>query len=351
MDRSEREGAADGFRAPRPGSVRRRSGGPPRTDLFAGAARLLLAVSVLLAWPPFVATASGQQRSRPCGDARKPFPAPLGSPLEPRTRLAPVHVDRGDRERWVALVDLGERIPFWIRRPCPPAPDAAGPGGSPSPVRAAEPPAPRRARVGIPAPPEREPSDPAGLELAGAVAGGVFSRFDLEGNGNEFIEAHYRAGFRLRARLRGVESRLELYHVSSHLGDEFLERTGRTPISTSREGVELLVRAAPGGDVSVYGGPGVLLRSTRGLEPLSFRAGVEWRGRPAGPGGFAPYVSAESFWWDELGTPMTTGEAGVRAVDGRVRLALLAGAGPSRAEQFFPDDDETLWGLSFSVTW
>jgi len=48
-----------------------------------------------------------------------PFAPPLASPTEPRTRLAPVRIDRGSRERWVGLVDLGDNLPFWIRRPDP----------------------------------------------------------------------------------------------------------------------------------------------------------------------------------------------------------------------------------------
>lgn len=306
-------------RAASRGTAARGASAPP-TGAAASAAGALLAgllcLAPTLAAPqegPPAAPAAGQPAPGPCGheDAAVPFPAPLASPLEPHTRLAPVHVSRGDRERWVALADLGEQIPFWIARGC----------GSGEPA------------------------------LAAAVAGGAFSRFDLEGRGNELVEAHFRAGVRLRARLRGVEARLEAYHVSSHLGDEFLERTGRSPVSTSREGLELLVQAAPLPGLRLYGGPGLLVRSTRGLDPLSVRAGAEWRELPLRWGPFVPYVSVEAFGWEELGwDPLLAGEAGVSFGGGTFRLALTAGAGPSRAEQFFRDADETLWGLSFSVT-
>lgn len=241
-----------------------------------------------------------------------PFAPPLASPLEPHTRLAPVHVARGQREHWVGLVELGDRFPFWIRRPD--SPTADGPG------------------------------------LAGALAGGAFSRFDLADRGNEFIEVHFRVGFRLRADLGALEARAELYHVSSHLGDEFLERTGRDPISTSREGVELLLGGHPVPGLRVYGGPGLLLRSTEELDAASLRAGADWT--PDGPrwGSFRPYASAEMFGWAETGwEPMASAEAGLAFGGGRYRLGLMAGAGPSRAEQFLRED-ESLWGASFSAS-
>lgn len=283
--------------------MNRPPGAAPGPAAAAAALVLLLAPAT-----PALAQAEAEAPRRPAGWL--PFPPPLASPLEPHTRLAPVRVSRGDRRRWVGLVDLGDRVALPLA--------GAGEGGP--------------------------------VALAASVAGGVFSRFDLEGAGNELVEAHYRVGVRLRARLGRLEGRLELRHVSSHLGDEFLERTGRAPVSTSREGVELLIQGRPGPGLRVYGGPGLVVRSTEGLDAPSVRGGVEWR--PRGPrwGAFVPYASAEAFAWEELGwDPTLASEAGVAFGGGHFRLALTAGTGPSRAEQFFREGAETLWGLSFSV--
>jgi len=299
---------------------------------------------LLLALLPVPAHGSG-----PCPGADAPglpFPRPLASPLEPRSRLAPVRIHRGERERWVGLVELGERVAFWIRRPCPTPVDSSLPAGA-----APGTPAPSPADTGDRSPARGTPAEDGGLALAASVAGGAFSRFDLEENGNEFIEAHFRVGLRLLARLHGVEARAELYHVSSHLGDEFLQRTGREPISTSREGVEVLLRLRPAPGLRVYGGPGAVVRSTEDLEAASLRAGAEWRGQGIRWGPFSPYVSAEAYAWDELSwDPIISSEAGVSFGDGTFHLALTAGTGPSRAEQFFREEDETLWGVSFSIT-
>ena len=277
---------------------------------------LLALATVLLAAAPRRAAAQtptpdAGTSGRPSAGLAFPFPRPLASPLEPRTRLAPVHVSRGDRRRWVGLVDLGDAFPFWLV-----GPDSSG---------------------------DRSP------RLAASLAGGVFSRFDLEGNGNEFVEAHFRVGLRLRAELAGLEARAALYHVSSHLGDEFLLRTGREPISTSREGIELLVGTRATESLRLYGGPGLLLRSTEGLDPGSVRLGAEWLPDAPRWGPFRPYASGELFAWQEVGwEPMLAAEAGLSFGSGRYRAALIAGAGPSRAEQFLRED-ETLWGISVSA--
>lgn len=286
---------------------------PGETGASGGLALLaLLLVVVAAAPPPLEAQRAGPGKADAAPErAAYPFEPPLASPLEPRTRLAPVHVDRGTRERWVGLVDLGDAFPFWLVRP-----DTAARGA------------------------------PA---LAASLAGGAFTRFDLEGNGNEFVEAHFRVGLRLRAAMAGLEARAELYHVSSHLGDEYLVRTGREPISTSREGLELLLGGTILSSVRLYGGPGLLLRSTEDLDPGSLRAGAEWLPERPRWGPFRPYASAELFAWEEVGwEPLIAAEAGVAFGGGRYRTAFVVGSGPSRAEQFLRED-ETLYGLSFSA--
>lgn len=281
------------------------------------AAGALLPAGASAAPPPVVDDGPALPSADTAPGVRPPFPAPLASPLEPRTRLAPVHVERGARSRWVGLVDLGDAFPFHL------AGERAGAGPS-------------------------DPDDGASPRLLGELAGGAHSRFDLEEHGNEFVEVHYRVGLRLRARYRELDARLELYHVSSHLGDEFLERTGREPVSTSREGIELLAAVRPVRHLRLYGGPGLLLRSTAGLGAGSLRAGVEWRPVGSRWGPFRPYASGELFAWEEVGwEPMAAGEAGLAFGD-RYRIAVILGAGPSRAEQFLRQD-EWLWGLSFSA--
>lgn len=233
-----------------------------------------------------------------------PFRSLASSPLEPAHRLAVTRVSRGPRERWVALADLGDRLSFWIRR--------------------------------------RAGDD---LELAGALAAGAFSRFDLESTDNEFIEIHYRVGLQLRARYRGVAARAEFYHSSSHLGDEFLLSSGREPIDVSREALELLLQTEPISGLLVYGGGGVIVRSSDPLRRPSARVGFELTPSPRARTRL--YLSAEAAGWAEQDwEPMISTEAGA-AFGEHSRLGLMFGTGPSRAEQFFRET-ETLIGFGFS---
>ncbi len=233
-----------------------------------------------------------------------PFRTPAGSPLEPVHRIAVLSTNRAGASGTVALADLGDRLGFWIRR------------------------------------------DPDGeFELAGALHGGVFSRFDVAGPDQDFIEVHYRAGFLLRARLGAFAARAELYHVSSHLGDEFLVETGTEPISTSREGLEFLLQGSPIRGLTIYGGPGVLLSSSQRLDVLSVRGGADWESSRDPSARF--FASADVFSWSELSWEPTISLETGAALGRRVRLGLLLSMGPSRAEQFFRDT-ETLFGVSVS---
>ena len=264
---------------------------------------LLVAAPVVAAGP-----LAAQARNNPEPGIRDPnghpFRTPSGSPLEPVHRLALLSATRDSLRHGIALADIGDRLGFWIRR------------------------------------------DPDGkVEVAGAMHGGVFSRFDLGGPDQALIEVHYRVGILLRARLGEVAARAELYHVSSHLGDEFLLDTGTRPISTSREGMELLLQGSPAPGLTVYGGPGVLLRATPDFEPLSLRAGAAWESAPRGR--VRLYASVDYFGWAELeGKPAVAAEFGVALAQG-TRIGLLMGFGPSRAEQFLRQS-ERLIGFAVS---
>ncbi len=263
---------------------------------------LLLAAPVTAAAPLVAQTGAAAIGIRdPNGH---PFRTPSGSPLEPLHRLALLSARRDSLRDGIALADVGDRLGFWIRR---------DPGGK--------------------------------VEYAGAIHGGAFSRFDLGGPDQALIEVHYRIGALLRARFGAVAARAELYHVSSHLGDEFLLDTGARPISTSREGLELMLQGSPASGLTVYGGPGVLLRATTDFEPLSLRAGAAWESAPGARARF--HASVDYFGWAELGwEPAIAAELGAGLARG-TRVGLLLGFGPSRAEQFLRQS-ERLIGLSVS---
>jgi len=233
-----------------------------------------------------------------------PFRMPTVSPLESVYRIGAIHVSRGDRSEWVALGDFGDRWSFWI----------------------------------LERPEER-------FELSGSFHLKAASRFELESLDNLFVEITFRVGGYVRARYGRMALRVEAYHESSHLGDEFLVENPRELISTSREGFDFLFQVAPVSGLIVFGGPGFIVRSALPFEKVSFRAGSEWE--LESERWARPYVGVDAFMWSELDwTPQITAEAGV-ALGRNARLGVHLGTGPSRAGQFFRED-ETLIGLLFS---
>lgn len=276
--------------------------GPADLRAFLSCGLLLLLSATVVR--PLVAQDSGAPTVGIRDRNGHPFRTPAGSRLEPVHRIAFLAATRDAERDDIALADLGDRFGFWIRR------------------------------------------DPEGaVEYAGALHGGVFSRFDLGGPDQALIEVHYRLGVLLRARFGEVAARAELYHVSSHLGDEFLVDTGARPISTSREGLEFMLQGSPAPGLAVYGGPGVLLRATDDFEPLSVRAGASWELPPGSSARL--HASVDLFTWEELEwKPAIAAEIGAGLGRGS-RVGLLLGFGPSRAEQFFRHS-ERLIGVSVS---
>lgn len=286
-----------------------RQGGPAsRASPAGGRRQALVAGALLLLVAALCEPLSGQVAGGAFGRIRDPgghpFRTPVGSPLEPAHRLGFFRAARDSLRDEIASADLGDRLTFWIRR---------------------------------------DPDGPA--EYAGSIQGGAFSRFDLEGPDQTLVEVHYRIGVLLRARLGAVAARAEIYHVSSHLGDEFLLDTGARPISTSREGLEVLVQGSPWSGLTVYGGPGVLLRTSRNFDPFSLRGGADWESSSVARARL--YASVDLFAWGELGwEPALAGEVGA-AIGRNARLGFVLGLGPSRAEQFLRQS-ERLLGLSIS---
>jgi hypothetical protein len=74
-----------------------------------------------------------------------------------------------------------------------------------------------------------------------------------------------------------VSSIARLYHLSSHAGDEYLERTGRERIGLSLEVLEGLIAYEPIGWLRLYGGGGVLVNRKPDLDRGLVRFGSELR--------------------------------------------------------------------------
>lgn len=111
------------------------------------------------------------------------------------------------------------------------------------------------------------------------LSGGIFSEFDLSSFSQNLINTDFLVGVPFTFRWKALSGRLRLYHMSSHLGDEFLLANPRFErFDFSFEALDLLL-SWDAEHVRVYGGGGVIVHQSieTSLDPLMFRAGFESR--------------------------------------------------------------------------
>ncbi len=190
------------------------------------------------AWAEDAGTSPGAQaQSRFVGLPREDLFHPLlGDPKEPRTFATYLHTSSRSRSTDVGAVGFGERWGI-IRR--------------------------------------QGQRDGDGWQIG--LSGGVFAQFDMNTDSKDLLNADYVIGFPFSWRRGAWSGRFNLYHQSSHLGDEFLLHTNAERVNLSFEAVEALV-ARDFGPWRVYGGGDYLLDpEPSDLAPGILHAGAEYR--------------------------------------------------------------------------
>lgn len=113
------------------------------------------------------------------------------------------------------------------------------------------------------------------------VSGAVFALFNLDADSSDLLNADYYIGFPLSIRRGRFSARIRPFHLSSHLGDEYLLEPQPGPpverINLSYEAVELLGSWERRG-LRVYGGGFRIFHTDTPLEKTRAQAGVEVRG-------------------------------------------------------------------------
>jgi uncharacterized protein DUF1207 len=184
-----------------------------------------------------------------------------------------------------------------------------------------------------------------------AIAAAVFSQFNLARPTADLMNTDYRVGLPLTYRRAGLTTRVQLYHQSSHLGDEYMLHANAQRIDLTFEAAELLVSQRLAAWRVYGGGEYVFTHSPADLKPGVLHGGVEYR-QPGAPvhfgrlatGRVVAALDAKSFQdrgWDvgwsaitglELGDPVARGEGGWRW-----SLLLRAYTGPAPYGEFFRD--------------
>lgn len=109
--------------------------------------------------------------------------------------------------------------------------------------------------------------------------GMAYSRFRLEGVINEFQTIDFFANVPIEARRGKFSARAMLFHESSHLGDDYIRRTGDTGFRYSVEGFRLTTSYDLHPFVRVYAGAMGVIDGVPGGQKGDFHGGFEVRTR------------------------------------------------------------------------
>jgi len=102
--------------------------------------------------------------------------------------------------------------------------------------------------------------------------------FDLSSRSFDLANEDYFVGLTGSVAARGVTTQLRVYHLSSHLGDEYLIENGLSRDRVSYEAIDLLASCDPTDFLRVYGGGGVLFNARPDFDPVVLQLGIELTG-------------------------------------------------------------------------
>ncbi len=129
----------------------------------------------------------------------------------------------------------------------------------------------------------RDTLQPEGWQLD--VEGAAFPRVTLWDE-RFLVSSDFRGGFPLTFRRGPVEAKLAFYHLSSHLGDQFMLITGRPAIDYSRDALVLGLGLRPVECVRLYAEADWAFHMTGFSDPWQFQFGAELSSPlPTGCGG------------------------------------------------------------------
>lgn len=182
---------------------------------------------------------------------------------------------------------------------------------------------------------------------------GVFARFFMETAQKDLINTDFRVGAPISFGYRGWEVRVELRHMSSHFGDDFVDRFDPELRQVSQEGFELLAARRFARGVRLYaGGEANFNRSDESrVERTAARWGLEYDpGRVDAARRAWPFVAAGFRLTSLTDEVAGTGVGGVAFRVGGVglRLETRGHFGPSPMGQL-RRFDESFWGVGLRI--
>lgn len=110
-----------------------------------------------------------------------------------------------------------------------------------------------------------------------SLGGGAFGRFDLSSKTNDMESADFFANIPLDLRKGKWSGRFMMYHTSSHLGDDFIKRTGRTIEKHSWDNLRWLASYQAFDSLRLYSGYTYAFRTLpQSIGRSALQGGFEW---------------------------------------------------------------------------
>ena len=122
----------------------------------------------------------------------------------------------------------------------------------------------------------------SGWDMQWNVEGMGYSRFHVSGSVNEFQTIDFFANLPLEARRGKWSGRMTLFHQSSHLGDDYIRRTGDTGFRYSTEGLRLVGSYDAYEQLRLYAGGTAFLHSIPAGSDGALQLGFEARTKNLG---------------------------------------------------------------------
>ncbi|HYC31397.1 MAG TPA: DUF1207 domain-containing protein [Gemmatimonadales bacterium] len=176
----------------------------------------------------------------------------------------------------------------------------------------------------------------------------VYARFSLSDSKSSLISHDWVVGVNATAALGRWDMTVELYHESSHLGDEYGDRFDVSRLDWTRE-VGALWAAYNSGDWRLTAGASYVLIDQLDLSPPGFALAVDWRGRSLGRmldgqirplAGIYTEATAATDW--RVSTSAKFGLALPSGSGHEVGISIIAHDGLSTQRQFYRSESRYL---------
>ncbi|MEM9186880.1 MAG: DUF1207 domain-containing protein [Planctomycetota bacterium] len=188
-----------------------------------------------------------------------------------------------------------------------------------------------------------DPLRPEGWQVD--IEGAAMVRLNIDEN-RDLDASDFRFGVPITYGAGRVRYKTGYYHVSSHLGDEFITRNGNSRVNYVRDAILFGVSYNPTPAWRVYGETAYAVFTAGGAEPWEFQLGVEYH--QPGPTDIygTPFFATNAHLREEVdfGGDWTTQVGWLwRGVSGStLRVGLHYVNGKSTQYQFFSDNEEQI---------